>query len=252
MLVGLLIASPVAGAADVDDLPFEQRDGISASAIDFDGVANSANARWLVSLYDTVFARPADLGGLDHWLARVAAGGERSRLVVARSFLNSEEGARNEAVIAYQELLGREPDPQGLEFWTAFLRTGSVNTLRFQHLASAEYFENTGGTNRSYVEQLYRDILDREIDPQGLAFYIGRLDGGTPTWWVSRSIYESPESLGNRVTAYYDDIVGRAPDAEEIADGVEQILAEDERAVQAALLASDEAFDPFLDAALGR
>jgi hypothetical protein len=259
VLVALLAASPgfaapatadPAPADATDDLRYEQRDGISASAIEFEGVANSANARWLVSLYEEAFARPADLGGLDHWLARIAAGGDRSRLVVARSFLNSDEGSRNEAVLAYEELLGRQPDPQGLAFWTAFLRTGSVNTLRFQHLASDEYFENTGGTNRTYVEQLYRDLLDREIDPQGLAFYVGRLDDGTPAWWVSRSIYESPESLGNRVTAYYDAILGRSPTTNEIADGVDRILAEDERAVRAALLASDEAFDPFLTAVL--
>lgn len=238
------------GEHHVDDFPYEQRDGIPASAVAFDGVANSANARWLVSLYEEAFDRPADLGGLDHWLARIAAGGERSRLVVARSFLNSREGSRNEAVLAYDDLLGRQPDPQGLDFWTSFLRTGSVNTLRFQHLASAEYFQNTGGTNQSYVQQLYRDLLDREIDPQGLAFYVGRLDAGTPTWWVSRSIYESPESLGNRVTAYFETILGRSPNASEIQAGVGQILNEDERAVRASLLASDEAFAPFLSAAL--
>ena len=255
MLASLLLGLPTAALAaesetTVDDLPFEERDGISASAIEFDGVANSANARWLVSLYEAVFARPADLGGLDHWLARIAAGGEQSRLVVARSFLNSDEGSRNEAVIAYEELLGRAPDPSGLEFWTIFLRTGSVNTLRFQHLASAEYYQKTGGTNQGFVEQLYLDILGRGIDPEGLDFYVGLLDSGTPTWWVSRSIYESPESLGNRVTAYYDDILGRAPTSSEIADSVTLILRQDERAVRAELLASDEAFEPFLVAAL--
>lgn len=253
LLVGALSAvlgTTSVGAAD-DDIAFEERDGISASAIQFTGVANSANARWLVSLYADVFDRAADLGGLDHWLARVAAGGERSRLVVARSFLSSQEGSRNEAVVAYRELLGRSPDPQGLVFWTNYLRTGSVNSLRFQHLASLEYYRNAGGTNDGYVRQLYRDLLGREIDSSGLRFYVGRLDEGTPTWWVSRSIYESNESLGNRVTAYYTDILGRPPTSAEMAQGVQLILGEDERAVQAVLLASDEAFDEFLLAALG-
>ena len=234
-----------------EDLLFEERDGIPSSMIEFDGTANSANARWLVHLYGEVFARPADLDGLDHWLARIAAGGEDARRVVARSFLNSTEGARNEANLAYADLLGREPDPEGLAFWTEFLRTGSVNTLRFQHLASDEYFEITGGTNEDYVEELYRGLLGREIDGQGFAFYVDRLETGTPRWWVSRSIYESPESLGNRVTAYHQDILERDPTGAEITEGVALILAEDERAVQAALLASDEAFETFLLAALG-
>ena len=224
------------------DIAFEERDGISASAIEFNGVANSANALWLVDLYQRAFGRPADLGGLDHWLARIAAGGDQSRGVVARSFLMSPEGSRNEAVLAYDELLGRRPDSGGLAFWTDYLGTGSVNTLRFQHLASAEYYQKAGNTNTAYVEQLYRDILGREIDAQGRTFYVGRLDTGTPAWWVSRSLYESAESLGNRVTAYHQRILGRAPTSAEIADGVELILAEDERAVRADLLASDEAF----------
>jgi hypothetical protein len=246
-------ALPAAAGAQVapaDDIAFEERDAISASAIQFTGVANSANARWLVDLYDQAFGRPADLGGLDHWLARIAAGGDQSRGVVARSFLNSTEGSRNEAMLAYDELLGRSADPQGLDFWTNFLRTGSVNTLRFQHLASNEYYRNAGNSNTAYVEQLYRDILGREIDLQGRAFYVGRLDNGTPAWWVSRSIYESSESLGNRVRAYYLDILGRAPTTTEVAEGVALILAEDERSVRARVLASDEAFEVFLFAAL--
>ncbi len=248
---GALFSPAGAQNAPADDIAFEDRDGISASAIQFDGTANSANARWLVDLYEQAFGRPADTGGLDHWLARIAAGGDQSREVVARSFLNSVEGSRNEAVIAYDELLGRSPDPQGLTFWTDFLRTGSVNTLRFQHLASDEYYGNTGNSNSSYIDQLYRDLLGREIDPEGKDFYVGLLDGAIPRWWVSRSIYESDESLGNRVTAYYRSVLDRSPTDGEIADGVELILAQDERAVRASVLASDEAFEVFLFAALG-
>jgi len=259
LIAALVLTTPRLAAAQASEpLPadaagevvFEDRDGIPASMIEFDGTANSANARWVVDLYEQVFARPADLSGLDHWLARIAAGGATARESVARSFLNSTEGARNEANLAYAELLGRDPDPSGLAFWTDFLRTGSVNTLRFQHLASDEYFNKNGGTNETYVEQLYFDLLGRTIDPSGFDFYVDLLDTGTPRWWVSRSIYESPESLGNRVTAYHQAILDRDPTSAEIADGVALILAEDERAVQAQLLASDEAFDVFLLAAL--
>ena len=257
LLTTILSAGPAAatdpGLGDpiAVDVPFEERDTIAASMIEFSGVANSANARWLVHLYQVVFARAADTGGLDHWLARIAAGGEDARHSVARSFLNSTEGARNEAVLAYRDLLNRNPDPAGLEFWTSFLRTGSVNALRFQHLASDEYFAVTGGTNEQYVKALYIELLGRSIDQPGFEFYVNLLDTGTPRWWVSRTIYQSPESLGNRVTAYHRAILGRAPTATEMAEGVALILAQDERAVQARLLSSDEAFESFLLAAVG-
>lgn len=252
VLTTITFAAVPAGAQadDALDVPFEERDGISSSMIEFEGVANSANARWVVNLYEQVFARPADLDGLDHWLARVAAGGSTSRESVARSFLNSTEGAQNEALLAYNDLLDRDPDPEGLAFWTDFLRTGSVNTLRFQHLASDEYYDNSGGTDETYIDDLYFDLLGRTIDLEGFDYYLDLLETGTPRWWVSRSIYESPESLGNRVTAYHQAILDRDPTETEIAEGVALILAEDERAVQAALFASDEAFDVFLFAAL--
>ena len=224
---------------------FERSGEIPSGNISFNGVANNANARWLVDLYDGVFFRPADPGGLDHWLARVAAGGDRSRVAVARSFLNSEEGSRGEATRAYADILRRAPDPAGLAYWTDFLRTNSVNYLRYLHFASDEYFNISGGTNSSFVTSLYQDVLFREPDPAGLAYFVQLVDTGVPRWDVAEDIYLSPESMQNRVTAYYNEILGRNPTPSERTAGAQLIINDDERAVRAALLASDEAFDPF-------
>lgn len=242
---------PTLPEAQVDEPLFEESDQVSSATIGFSGTVNSANARWLVDLYDDVLQRPADLGGLDHWLALVAAGGDRSRSAVARSFLNSEEGARGEVVRAYRDLLDREPEPGGLAFWTAFLRTNPVTTLRFGHLASDEYLAKSGGTVDTFIESLYQDLLFRSVDSSGLAFYGDKIRSGTSRGWVVADVYRSAESMGNRVKAYYQEILGRQPTTAEITSGAALIRSDDERALRALLLANDEAFDVFYEAATG-
>ncbi len=234
----------------VESTPFEQRESTPPANISFVGVASSANARWLVAIYDQTFLRPADNAGLDHWLSRVVAGGDRSRLAVVRSFLNSEEGSRGEATRAYAEILGRSPDPAGLAYWTDYLRDHPVTTLRFLHLASDEYYSVAGGSDRDFVISLYQQLLFRAPDEAGLEYQIGLLERGVPRWDVVKGIYVSPESLSNRVTAYFQEILGRVPSAAEVSIGTGLIVADDERAVRAWLLASDEAFDPFVAEAL--
>jgi hypothetical protein len=210
------------------------------------GAIASANARWIAHVYDDVLLRPADPGGLDHWLARIAAGGDRSRANVARLFLNSEEGSRGEATRAYAEILGRLPDPAGLAYWTDYLRSESVHSLRFLHLGSEEYYLQQGATNEAFVESLYEDLLLRSSDPGGFAYFVDLVDRGVPRQNIAGAIYMSAESVNNRVRAYFAEIVGRAPTTAELDHGANLIRSDDERAVRAWLLASDEAFETFV------
>jgi hypothetical protein len=48
--------------------------------------------------------------------------------------------------------------------------------------ASQEFINRYGAmSNRDYVAQLYRDVLGREADPDGLDHWTGLLDGGGTT-----------------------------------------------------------------------
>ena len=251
-LTAIAVQPPLASAQDepvegvVEETLFESRPAAPAANIAFSGVATSANARWLVDLYGDVLLREADEGGLDHWLSLVTAGGDRSRIAVARSFLNSEEGSRGEAVRAYADILRREPDPAGLVYWTDFLRENPVNILRFLHYSSEEYYLVGGATSTSFVTNIYRDVLLREPDDAGLAYHIDLLENGVPRWSIVDGIYRSPESLTNRVNSYFEEILERQPDSAELAAGVNLIRTDEERAVRAWLLSSDEAFEVFV------
>jgi hypothetical protein len=74
---------------------------------------------------------------------------------------------------AYQDILGREGDSQGVEYWTGLLNTGKVTRKQVakQMLRSPE-------ATKPKVEQVYRDALGREADAAGLAYWVKALGAG--------------------------------------------------------------------------
>ncbi|MDH5288884.1 MAG: DUF4214 domain-containing protein [Acidimicrobiia bacterium] len=215
------------------------------------GPVTSANARYVADAYQTLLGRPADDAGLDYQLARLAAGGDRSREAMAWTLAFSTEGSRLEVDRAYSDLLGRAPDSAGATYWTAHLQGHGVVDLRVLLLASDELrLRSGGGTDTGWVGALYTAVLGRGPDSPGLQYWLGRLEAGVPPALVAASIYQSDEALGRRVQALYAEILGRAATGSEQMGGVATIRATDERNLRARLIASDEAFEPYLTGVL--
>lgn len=241
---------PAPDTSELDDLEFEDAERVSTANIRV-SASGSANARWLSDLYENVFFREADVVGLDHWLALIPAGGEDRRTALTDLFLTSIEGSRGEVLRAYDDVLDRGTDESGEAFWTEYLRTNPVTDLRFELYISDEFYDNAGGTPETFVSELYRRILFREPDSSGFAFWVGELNAGRPRWELVPLIHFSDESMENRTTALYAEALGRQPSAAELAAGVATIRQSDERGLRGQLLASDEAFETYLAAALG-
>jgi hypothetical protein len=51
----------------------------------------------------------------------------------------------------------------------------SPEDAQFRTLTSAEYYTRAGGTNPSYVRQLYADVIGREPLPAEINYWVGRL-----------------------------------------------------------------------------
>lgn len=213
--------------------------------IDAQAVGPSANERWLSNAYVEIFGRPADDSGLDFWLGRLATGGDERRAAVARTMLFSPEGAGNEVDRAYADLLGRAAEPGGHAFWTSYLQTRPVTELRTNILASPERFDGAGSAE-AWIVEVYQELLGRSPDAGGLAYWVGMEASGAHHYWIVDAIYQSDESLGGRVQAYYAEIFDRAPTDDERDAGVAVVRIDNERVLRAQLLASDEAFEAFL------
>lgn len=122
--------------------------------------------------YREVLNRPADPDGLRTYRDRVRHDGWSERQIVEQLQRSKEARGVNadEAIArAYRQVLGREPDPQGLAHYRAKWRDrwtqGQIrDDLRRSHEGRNNYIHNV-------ITKAYREVLGREPDPGGYATY---------------------------------------------------------------------------------
>jgi hypothetical protein len=109
-----------------------------------------------------------------------------------------------------------------------------------------------------FVTALYRTLLGRDPEPDGLAFWVGLLDAGASRLQVAQGVYESVEHRGRQVDQLYGTYLHRAPDPAGRAAWIQAFLnGADETAVAVGILTSDEYRQshpdtaPFLNALYG-
>ncbi len=114
----------------------------------------------------------------------------------------------------YLATLGRAADPTGKQNWLDAISGGMTPAeVAARIYASSEYFKKSGSTNRGWVADLYRQILEREPDPGGLDAWTALADGGTPRATIALRFYQSYESRRTRVTNLYLHLLKRPPDS---------------------------------------
>lgn len=122
--------------------------------------------------YRDVLRRPADPEGLRLYRHRIINEGWSEGQMIAQLQRSSEaRGVDADAAItrAYREVLGRDPDPNGLAHYRARWRDGWTqgqirDDLRRSH-------EGRNSHIRDAITRAYREILGREPDPAGYANY---------------------------------------------------------------------------------
>ena len=89
-----------------------------------------------------------------------------------------------EAYRIYKAAFDRAPDLVGLGFWINALDNGhSALEMASGFTNSAEFISLYGANNSNddYLNLLYNNVLDRDGDPGGHAFWLGHLDAGSVT-----------------------------------------------------------------------
>ena len=107
---------------------------------------------------------------------------------------------RPEAIVtrAYQDILGRDPDPGGLRSYTdKVIREGwSERDVREALRNSPEYasMDHRRASADRIIERAYREILGREPDPSGMETYRRNIiENGWDEQDVRRALLRSPE-----------------------------------------------------------
>ncbi|NNK17186.1 MAG: DUF4214 domain-containing protein [Sulfitobacter sp.] len=122
------------------------------------------------------------------------------------------EGNSGQAYRLYQASFDRTPDAAGLEFWVKQLDCGafSLKEVASHFLKSAE-FENAYGKNEAlsdtqFVDLLYQNVLDRQPDPEGYAFWCEQQENNLSREQMLVSFSESVENKSNVSSAIDDGI----------------------------------------------
>ena len=145
-------------------------------------------------------------------------------------------GVTAESIVsrAYQDILGREPDPAGLRDYTRkMVNEGWSEWQVREALRRSDEYAATGGTAvrirtasaDRIIRRAYLDVLGREPDPAGLESYRRNiLEEGWDEYDVRRALIRSPERRQKRVAVSvqaaedmvrraYRSVLNREPDA---------------------------------------
>ena len=172
---------------------------------------------YLKVAYQAILDRNADAGGLSYWKGELSGG--CTRLYVLKGFVASAEfanlceeygilvgsmdqylsnmdkngGQTKLCVRLYQNILGRAPDTDGLNYWTGNLQNGLSGCRLLEGFFNSQEFANMALTDEEYVEILYTTILGRKSDAAGKADWLGRLGKGSTRKDVLAGFAYSPE-----------------------------------------------------------
>ncbi len=101
----------------------------------------------------------------------------------------------------YNASFKRLPDPDGLRYWIGNFSSGKDDerAVASSFLASAEFKQRYGEnvSDSTYVNTLYKNVLNRDADDSGLNYWLGQLNSGAETRYeVLLGFSESVENIG--------------------------------------------------------
>ena len=110
----------------------------------------------------------------------------------------------------YQAAFDRTPDSEGLKFWIDQVDAGkSLADVAMDFVNSTEFANVYGvdASNEDFIAKLYQNVLGRDGDEDGLAYWIGLLESGAQDKaGVLSQFSESAENIANVAPVISDGI----------------------------------------------
>ena len=131
----------------------------------------------VTELYRQVLQRDPTQNELSEAAANLASGRHELTDFIASTAARAANGEEGAIQVLYRRLLGREPDPQGLRNAADLARREGVEAVARRIVRSDEYRRRAGADGllnddaaayQAGVQALYRQVLGREPDAQGL------------------------------------------------------------------------------------
>jgi murein DD-endopeptidase MepM/ murein hydrolase activator NlpD len=186
---------------------------------------NSSSA-FITAQYQDFLGRTPSSSEIAYY-AEILDYGTRTPDWLMQHFLEGDEGDALTQAIArlYQAFYKRLPDTEGFNYWLAARRSGAWSLYRIaEQFARAPEFTRMYGSlsNSAYVDLVYRNVLGRDPDPQGKAYWVGELDKGVTRGRVMVGFSSSPEYRAEQrnrmhVVGCYGVMLDRIPTTSELA-----------------------------------
>jgi hypothetical protein len=137
---------------------------------------------------------------------------------VANNFTTSSEYYTDLIVADYQQFLGRSPVQAEINLWLNSFKAGATDEqVQAAFLATPEYYQRVGGTNRAWVDSLYQQVLNRSADSAGENYWVQVLAGGQSRTAVASGFTASGEHEQQLIQADYQLYLGRTASSAEVS-----------------------------------
>ena len=170
---------------------------------------------------------------------RLISGGGRAAVV--NRVVNSAEHLGRLVNKLYIDTLGRSGDKGGINYWISQIQQGrrTLSQVTASFYASHEYYRGFGGnTDQGWVRDLYVKLLRRTPDAYGVSYWSDQARRTrTP---VALTFFQSNESKRARITALYNQLLGRSPTGAEVNVWTGQLATTSDLSVEASLAGSEE------------
>jgi len=201
------------------------------------------NVDFIARLYTLVLGREYDVAGLDYWLTQLNNGMPKITIItnffVSDEYLKKYSDPTKYVTSLYEKILGREPDIQGLVYWSDLIVTKTLQPWQvvYSFLTGSEFqninlrntnFVNLNATiladiispsvnNTDFIIRLYEILLKKEPDADGLRYWVKQLENGTNridvivSFCISKEYSDIYYSNLDFVTSLYVNILNRPP-----------------------------------------
>ncbi|SCP95481.1 DUF4214 domain-containing protein [Anaerobium acetethylicum] len=94
----------------------------------------------------------------------------------------------------YTEVLGRDAEEEGMQYYDGLLTSGKLTGAdTAKGFFFSDEFRNRNLSNEAYTEVLYRTLMGRDSDTDGMEYWLNYLDNGVTREFVFRGFVESME-----------------------------------------------------------
>ncbi|MDQ3369367.1 MAG: DUF4214 domain-containing protein, partial [Myxococcota bacterium] len=200
----------------------------------------SPNERFVNATFQDFLGREVDNASVLYWGTRLDGGLPREQY--AAILASSDEWIARIVDRFYMDVFGRPADSSGRSFWIDRMRNGEpvVSVAAFFY-SSDEHFASAGSTVDGWVRLLYTQLLERQPDDAGVAYWVAR-STQVGRRAVAADFYQSREKRNRRVDALYQSLLHRPSDSAGRDYWASVILTRGDLALASFLAASGEYF----------